>query len=59
MTIEMTTGIVTPHHHTSEVGTEMIPIDVPDSRITFQMNIVDSLPWRVLNCRRFLRQYIV
>jgi hypothetical protein len=44
ITIEMATGIVTETTTTSEVGQGMIPADVPDSRITYEMSVVDALP---------------
>lgn len=44
ITIEMTTGIVTETTTTSEVGQGMIPADVPDSRVTYEMSVVDALP---------------
>jgi hypothetical protein len=40
----MATGIVTETTTTSEVGQGMIPADVPDSRITYEMSVVDALP---------------
>ncbi|WP_314474783.1 hypothetical protein [uncultured Microbacterium sp.] len=44
MTIDMATGLVTETTDTSEVGEGTIPSDVPDSRMTFEMSVVDSLP---------------
>lgn len=44
LTIDMRTGIVTETTETSEVGEGLIPGGIPDSRMTFQMSVVDSLP---------------
>lgn len=44
LTIDMATGIVTETTDTSEVGEGLIPADVPNSRMTFEMSVVDSLP---------------
>ncbi|MDQ0725077.1 hypothetical protein [Microbacterium sp. W4I20] len=44
LTIDMATGIVTQTTDTSDVGEGLIPGDVPDSRMTFEMSVVDSLP---------------
>lgn len=42
--IEMATGIVTETTTTSEVGQGMIPADVPDAKVTYEMSVVDALP---------------
>lgn len=44
ITIDMATGIVTETTATSEVGKGMIPADVPDTRTTYEMSVVDALP---------------
>ncbi|MGH3690662.1 MAG: hypothetical protein ACRDT7_10940 [Microbacterium sp.] len=44
LTIEMATGIVTETTDTTSVGEGPIPSDVPDSRSTFEMSVVDTLP---------------
>lgn len=44
ITIDIATGLVTEISTTSEVGEGMIPADVPDSRSTYTMSVVDGLP---------------
>ncbi|MCK8477936.1 hypothetical protein [Microbacterium aurugineum] len=44
VTIDMATGIVTETTDTTSVGEGLIPADVPNSRMTFKMSVVDSLP---------------
>jgi len=44
LTIDMATGLVTETTDTSAVGEGIIPSDVPDSRSTFEMSVVDTLP---------------
>lgn len=44
VTIEMSTGLVTEVTTTSDVGEGMIPGSVPDTRNTYTMSVVDSLP---------------
>lgn len=44
ITIEMATGIVRESTTTSSVGEGMIPADVPDTRMTYEMSVVDELP---------------
>ena len=44
VTIEMATGIVREITSTSEVGEGMVPSEIPDSRMTFEMSVVESLP---------------
>jgi len=44
LTVEMSSGIVTEVTSTSELGAGMIPGDIPDSRMTMEMSVVDSLP---------------
>lgn len=45
LTIDMATGMVTETTDTSEVGEGVVPSDVPDSRMTFDLRVVDTLPW--------------
>ncbi len=42
LTIEMSTGIITESTTTREVGDGLIPGDVPDTRMTFGMSVVDT-----------------
>ncbi|MFJ6428255.1 hypothetical protein [Microbacterium maritypicum] len=44
LTIDMATGIVVETTDTTSVGEGVIPGDVPDSRMTFEMSVVDTLP---------------
>lgn len=44
LTIDMATGLVTETTDTSAVGEGLIPSDVPDSRMTFEMSVIDTLP---------------
>ncbi|MFK0241919.1 hypothetical protein ACIQTX_13770 [Microbacterium sp. NPDC090281] len=44
LTIDMTTGIVTETTDTTSVGEGPIPSGVPDSRMAFEMSVVDTLP---------------
>jgi hypothetical protein len=44
LTIDMATGIVTETTDTTSVGEGPIPSDVPDSRMAFEMSVVDTLP---------------
>jgi hypothetical protein len=44
ITIEMATGIVTETTTTTEVGEGMIPADVPNTHVTYEMSVVDALP---------------
>jgi len=44
VTIEVATGVVTQSTTTSDVGEGMIPADVPDARVTYEMSVVDDLP---------------
>ena len=44
VTIDMATGIVTETTDTTSVGEGVIPSDVPNSRMTFEMTVVDSVP---------------
>lgn len=44
LTIEMATGIVTEITNTADVGRGMVPGDIPNSRTTYSMSVVDTLP---------------
>ncbi|AZS40176.1 hypothetical protein CVS54_01500 [Microbacterium oxydans] len=45
VTIEVGTGLVTETTETSDVGLGIMPSDVPDTRVRYEMSIVDALPW--------------
>lgn len=44
LTIDMSTGLVTEITETHDVGPGIVPAQIPDSRVTFEMRVVDSLP---------------
>lgn len=44
VTIEMATGLVTETTETSDVGLGIMPGDVPDTRTSYEVSIVDALP---------------